>query len=108
MSLRQREWAIYMRPYYMRGTTRIDYTGAPKASDSDVLTDRPRGVSVTLRGDAEGNDRADNGSWVMYYKTNSFKKLREIYKDLLEQDVNAKHLRVAEIVDVSMMITPIS
>lgn len=108
--LRQRTWAIFIRPYYMlNGRIRIDYLGAPKAADSDVGTPQPRGYAVTLRGNGEGGSDStaeiEVGGWTMWYISTSFDQIRDKYKDILKE-TSKENIRIVEMLPTDMIITP--
>ena len=112
MALRQREWVIYIRPYYTKSsggsTFRIDYANTPRAGRTgDLGYTTGQNTASSLKGVGEGGGDCDTGGWVMWYKTSSFKKLREKYKEIL-QLTSAQNIRIAEIINVDTMITPIS
>lgn len=114
MALRQREWSILIRPYYDKKSYRIDYEGVPKAGIKSDLGDTlaKYDIATPLKGVGEGmspNDTLpiEEGGWVMWYKTTSFSKLREKYKECLGQ-VAKEMVRIVEIIPVDTMITPIS
>lgn len=111
MALRQREWAIYIRPYHTRtisgNVVRIDFTGTPKAGRRDVGETSGTNTAIDLKGNGEGGGKVDTGGWTMWFKTTSFKLLREKYKEALQQ-TSAEQLRVVEIMNVDTLVTPLS
>lgn len=118
MALRQREWAIFIRPYYLQDTSsgkpiRINYEGVPKAGRRSDLGDKDSDdIATPLLGVGEGMKHNstlpyDEGGWVMWYKTTSFVKLREKYKECLTQ-VGKEMTRVVEIIPVDILVTPLS
>lgn len=116
MSLRQREWAVFIRPYDVRtiagNDVRIPYTGEPKAMKRADLGYEITGQDspVTLEGAKEGEIdglECDGGGWVMYSKTSSFVKLREILKEML--DIYGKdYTRVVELIPLDTIVTPLT
>lgn len=116
MSLRQREWAIFIRPYDAKGiggnTIRVPYTGAPKAMEKADLgyqydgDDKPRTLKGAKEGEVDGLT-CDDGGWVMYSKTSSFVELREILKELLDV-YGANYTRVTEIIPLDTLVTPLT
>ena len=113
--LRQRTWAIFIRPYFNRAMSgnvvRIDYKGVPKAgyvSDLGYI-----GVDTATRllgngeGGTDGNAKMETGGWTMWYSGTSFKQLREKYKEIL-QKTSKDNIRVVEMINVDTLITPIS
>ena len=111
MALRQREWAIMIRPYYMKvmgsNRVRIDYVGTPQAGRSRDLGYTGTNSATDLKGAGEGGGDCDTGGWTMWYKDTSFKRLREKYKDLL-QETTKENIRIVEVINVDTLITPIS
>ena len=112
MALRQREWAILIRPYYMKDNIRINYTGTPKAGYSSDLGYNSTNTATELSGEAEGMDEEDTlpiekGGWVLWYKTISYEKLRRKYKECLDT-IGKEHTRIVEMIPTDIMITPFS
>lgn len=107
-SLKQRTWCIYIRPYQKNGEEKVYYTGQPKTTK----TEGGQAQAVSLYGEGEGKPvdstmPYDKGGWVMWYKTNSFNLLREKYTELLKS-CPREHTRVMELVEVDLLVTPLS
>ena len=112
MSLRQRTWAIYVRPWYETTTATdeqlfIPYTGRIIAMEQEVSPCSPcpgeePGI-VQLKGDEFG----EVGAWAVYYRTNSFHKIREVYNIILEF-YSTVNIRVVEEVDMNTIVTPLT
>lgn len=111
--LKQREWVIFIRPYYQNsGGNNIYYKGTPKADKRDFGEKSSSNDIVDLKGIAEGMEIGNSmpineGGWVMWYKTTSFTKLREKYKECLTL-VGKEMTTVVEIIPIDTMVTPIS
>ena len=114
-ALRQREWIILVRPYYLsKSGSRIWYTGVPKAGIRTDLgdTNASYDTATALKGVGEGMETGskmdyDKGGWTIWYKTNSFVKLREKYRELLDV-AGADNVRVVEMLPVDILVTPLS
>lgn len=112
-ALRQREWIIYIRPYYINKDITIWYSGVPKAGIiSDLGNTSGTDNATALKGVGEGMEvgtkmEYDKGGWVIWYKTNSFQKLREKYKEILEK-TGSDNIRVAEMLPVDILVSPLS
>lgn len=116
MSLRQREWAIFIRPYEARkmgkSVVKVPYIGEPKAMAKADLGHEVQGLDypITLKGTAEGenyNIECDTGGWVMYSKTSSFVELRESLKMVLDE-YGRDYTRVTEILPLDTLVTPLT
>lgn len=105
--LKQRTWAIMIRPYYIRSGIRLNYDGVPKASDRDTLASSPRGYAVDMLGNGEGGGNVSEGGWTMWYKGTSFRVIREKVKELLKETTE-ENLMVIELVGTDTLITPMS
>ena len=113
-TLRQREWVILTRPYYYDAQTQtnIFYDKVPKCGWSSDLGKTGPNTATALVGVNEGmetgsNMPIDKGGWVMWYKTNSFPKLREKYRKCLDF-YPREHTRIIEIIPADIMVTPVS
>lgn len=113
-ALRQREWIILVRPYHINPKgVKIWYTGVPKAGMvSDLGNTSGTDTAQALKGVGEGMESGtqmeyDKGGWVVWYKTNSFVKLREKYRELLDI-AGADNVRVTEMLPVDILVTPLS
>ena len=114
MALRQREWSILIRPYYVDSRKNVTYYDkVPKAAKvADFGDGQTPDTPVALKGNAEGMEIGstlpiDEGGWVVWYVTTSFPKLREKYKECLNT-VPKQYIRVMEMIPVDTMVTPIS
>lgn len=109
MALKQREWAIYIRPYYKSNTFgRVEWVGTARAGRRDVgASTTGMNTAIDLSGEGEGGGKTDDGSWVMWYKGSSFKELKQKYNELLE-DVNKESIRVVEIFELDTIVTPLT
>lgn len=113
--LRQRTWAIMIRPYHNRAlggsTVRIDYKGAPKAGRSSDLGYTGSDYATRLLGNGEGGTDGtaimETGGWTMWYSSTSFKKVRQKYKEILSQTAK-ENIRVVEMIPTDLLVTPIS
>lgn len=112
-ALRQREWVIMIRPYHTKGNITIWYDGVPKAgSNTDLGATSGTDTPTALKGIGEGMEATskmqyDKGGWVIWYKTNSFNKLRLKYKEILA-DTGSDNIRVMEILPVDTLVTPLT
>lgn len=111
-ALRQREWIIYIRPYWVDKASRIYYTGIPKVGYTSDMGKTGTDTATPIKGVGEGMEQGstmeyDEGVWVVWYKTNSFVKAREKYREIIEV-AGAEYVRVVEMLPVDMMATPIS
>lgn len=113
--LRQRTWAIMIRPYYNRsmggGTVRIDYTGVPKAGYTSDLGFQGTNSATAMRGNGEGGDDGtatnETGGWTSWYTSTSFKQIRQKYKELLEL-TSKDNAIIVEILPTDTLITPLT
>ena len=113
--LRQRTFAIFIRPYFNRAmggnVVRIDYKGVPKAGNASDLGFVGVNTATALSGNGEGGTESnaimETGGWTMWYTGTSFKQLREKYKEILQQ-TSKDNIRVVEMINVDTLITPIS
>lgn len=111
-ALRQREWVIYARPYFVKNNGRTYYTGVPKVGSVADMGNTGQDTAVAIKGVGEGMElnskmEYDEGVWVVWYKTNSLPKLKEKYREILDI-AGADHVRVVEMLPVDIMVTPIS
>lgn len=112
-ALRQREWVIMIRPYYKKsGKFIIWYDGVPKAGSSSDLGEIGQDSATALKGVGEGMEvgskmEYDDGGWVIWYKTNSFNKLRLKYKEILTE-TGSENIRVLELLPVDTLVTPLT
>lgn len=111
-TLRQRTWAIYTRPYFLsKSGEAVVYTGIPKAgATSDMGESAGTDSAKLLKGVNEGKELTstmpyETGGWVQWYKTGSFIKLKEKYKELSEK-VGSQHIQVVEIIPIDTLVTP--
>lgn len=113
-ALRQREWVIMTRPYYVKDNKfTVWYSGVPKAGlTSDLGATTGMDVATNLKGVGEGMEvgskmEYDEGGWVIWYKTNSFNKLRLKYKEILTR-TGSENIRVMELLPVDTLVTPLT
>ena len=104
--LRQRTWAIFIRSYYLTSGARL-YDGGDRIYGSYPVV----GGGVPGRGNGEGGfdgtAKMKTGSWTMWYTGDSFKKVRQKYKELL--DVTPKeYIMVTEIIPADTLVTPLT
>lgn len=111
-ALRQREWVIYIRPYYVKGAnnSRVYYTGDPKVGNVTDMGNTGQDTAVAIKGVGEGMELGtkmeyDKGTWVLWYKSNSFQKTKEKYREILAL-AGADYVRVVENLPVDVLITP--
>lgn len=112
--LRQRTWAIMIRPYHIRsigGGVRIDYKGVPKAGNSSDLgyqgTNSATALDGNGRGGFGGGAMPITGGWTVWYIDTSFKNIKEKYKKLL-QETSRDNALIVEILPTDTLITPLS
>ena len=94
--LRQRTFAIFIRPYFNRAmggnVVRIDYKGVPKAGNASDLGFTGTDVATRLLGNGEGGTESnavmETGGWTMWYSGTSFKQLREKFKPVVDKTKN--------------------
>ena len=112
--LRQRTWAIMIRPYHTRnigGGVRINYKGVPKAGNASDLgytgADYATRLEGNMLGGTDGTSEPILGGWTVWYTGTSFKKVRQKYKELLDQ-VAKEHTMVTEIIPADTLVTPLT
>lgn len=112
--LRQRTWAIFIRPYYNRsmggGLVRIEYKGVPKAGyRSDLGFTTGQDTAIALLGNGEGGTdgtaEMELGGWTMWYTSTSFDQVRDKYKEILKHTAK-DNVRIVEMLPTDMIITP--
>lgn len=111
-ALRQREWLIMIRPYYVKGQATVWYAGVPKAGLTTDLGAVGTDTATALKGVGEGMEAGtkmtyDEGGWVIWYKTSSFPKLKIKYKEILEK-TGSDNVRIMELLPVDTLITPLT
>ena len=114
--LRQRTWAIFIRPYYERSMgghlIRIDYQGVPKAGYiSDLGFQGGTNTATALKGNGEGGSDGtaimEMGGWTMWYTSTSFSQIKEKYKAILE-DTAKENIKIVEILPTDLLVMPLS